>query len=195
VTDKKISIAILASGGGSNARVIMDYFRGHARIEVALIVSNKADAGVLGVAREGGITTYILQRHEFVHTEVLLDELREKAIDFVVLAGFLWLIPPYLVKAYEGRIVNIHPALLPKYGGKGMHGHHVHAAVHAAGEPESGMTIHFVNEQYDAGAIIHQATVALTPDDTPDTIAKKVLALEHAHYAPVIEQTINAIWR
>jgi phosphoribosylglycinamide formyltransferase 1 len=185
------NIAIFASGGGSNARKIIEYFADSESIKVALVVSNKADAGVLEIGRGAGISTSTITRRELQESEVILNVLRENKIDFIVLAGFLLLVPAYLVRAYEGRIVNIHPALLPKYGGKGMHGDHVHEAVHAAGERVSGMTVHYVNEVYDSGAIIFQAECALEPTDTPMDIARKVLALEHAHYAPVIEHVIN----
>ena len=183
-------IAIFASGTGSNARKIIEYFQDHDNIEVSLIVSNKSKAGVLDLARTHGLPHLILQRQDFYHTENILKEFTIYPIDFVVLAGFLWLIPPYLVKAFPQRIVNIHPALLPAYGGKGMYGHHVHQAVWEAKEPESGMTIHYVNEHYDEGSIIFQARCSLDPSDAPEDIARKVLALEHRHYAEVIEKTL-----
>lgn len=183
-------IAIFASGTGSNARKIIEYFQNKADITVALVLSNKANAPVLDMARDHGIDTLTLTRKEFYETERLLSQLREYPIDFIVLAGFLWLIPPYLVKAFTRRMVNIHPALLPKYGGKGMYGHYVHEAVKQAAEKESGMTIHFVNEVYDDGDIIFQASCRLQPDDDPDRIAKRVLRLEHEHFAPVVEQLI-----
>ncbi|PHN03245.1 phosphoribosylglycinamide formyltransferase [Flavilitoribacter nigricans] len=183
-------IAIFASGTGSNARKIIEYFKNKTDITVSLVLSNKANAPVLDMARDHGIDTLTLTRKEFYETEHLLAQLHQHAIDFIVLAGFLWLVPSYLVRAYPQKIVNIHPALLPKYGGKGMYGHWVHEAVKAAAEPESGMTIHFVNEAYDEGAIIFQSSCRLDPEDDPETIAKKVLRLEHEHFAPVIEQLI-----
>jgi phosphoribosylglycinamide formyltransferase-1 len=184
-------IAIFASGTGSNARQLIEYFQGHAAIEVDLVVSNKARAPVLAMAADHGVDTLVISRHDFYETEKLLATLRGRGIGFIVLAGFLWLIPSYLVKAYAGRMVNIHPALLPAYGGKGMYGMHVHRAVKAAGEPESGITIHWVNEHYDEGDIIFQARCELDPDDEPEDIARKVQQLEHRHFAPVVEQLLT----
>jgi phosphoribosylglycinamide formyltransferase 1 len=187
----KKRIAIFASGGGSNAQKIAQYFTNHPRVEVALVVSNKADAGVLDIAKNMGIETYVIpSKAEYLETENLLQELYIHQIDFIVLAGYLWLIPAYLVDAFEGRIVNIHPALLPKYGGKGMHGMHVHQAVVAAGEKESGITIHLVDKVYDNGKILFQAKVAIEPTDTPADVQKKVLALEHANFAQVVESVV-----
>jgi phosphoribosylglycinamide formyltransferase 1 len=184
-------IAIFASGSGSNARQIMAHFAASEQVQVALVVTNKANAGVLDIARSYGVPTRVITRAELYDSEVLLIELRAQSIDFIALAGFLWLMPAYLVRAYERRIVNIHPALLPRYGGRGMYGHHVHQAVHAAGERQSGISIHWVNEHYDEGDIIFQATCDLAPDDTPDDIARKVLAVEHAHFARVIERLLT----
>lgn len=190
----KKRIAIFASGSGTNAQKIAEYFKNHPTIEVALVVSNKADAGVLTIAKNMGIDTYVIpSKKEFTDTETLLQELYINQIDFVVLAGFLWLIPGYLVDAYPGRIVNIHPALLPKYGGKGMHGMHVHQAVVAAGEKESGITIHFVDKVYDNGEHLFQATVPIDPTDTPAQVQQKVLALEHANFPQVIEKVVNSL--
>lgn len=190
----KKRIAIFASGGGSNAQKIAEYFKNHPTIEVGLIVSNKADAGVLGIAQNMGIDTYIIpSKKEFTDTESLLQELYINQIDFIVLAGFLWLVPGYLVNAYPGRIVNIHPALLPKYGGKGMHGMHVHRSVVAAGEKESGITIHLVDKVYDNGEHLFQAKVPIEPADTPEVVQQKVLVLEHANFAQVIEKVINSL--
>lgn len=183
-------IAIFASGTGSNARKIVEYFQNKPDIGVKLVLSNKAAAPVLEMARDHGIDTLTLTRKSFYESECLLDQLQEYQIDFIVLAGFLWLVPPYLVKAYPKKVVNIHPALLPKYGGKGMYGHWVHEAVKQAGETESGMTVHYVNEAYDEGDVIFQARCRIVPEDNPETIAKKVLLLEHEHFAPVIEQLI-----
>lgn len=184
-------IAIFASGTGSNARKIVEHLEGSNNIEVSLIVSNKAKAGVLDLAKAHQIPYLVLNRQDFYHTENILKEFTINQIGFIVLAGFLWLIPNYLVKAYSGRIVNIHPALLPAYGGKGMYGMNVHRAVWEAREKESGMTIHFVNEQYDEGQIIFQAKCAISSKDSPEDIAKKVLQLEHRHYPEVIEKTIT----
>lgn len=184
-------LAIFASGAGSNARKIIEHFAASELARVALVVSNKSDAGVLAIAAEHGIPTHIIHRASFYQSEELLDVLRAHGIDFIVFAGFLWLAPPYLVKAYPSRIVNIHPALLPKYGGKGMYGMHVHEAVRAAGEAESGITIHYVNEQYDAGDIIFQTSCDLSPADSAADIAHKVQALEHRHFPAVVERLLR----
>lgn len=186
----KHRLAIFASGTGSNARVFVDYFDNHPRVEVSLIVSNKADAPVLEMARQRNIDTLLLQRSAFYGSEDLLDELHHRNISFIVLAGFLWLVPAYLVKAFAGRMVNIHPALLPAYGGKGMYGMHVHTAVKAAAEKETGITIHWVNEHYDEGDVIFQKSCPLEDSDQPADIARKVLQLEHQYYTAVVEQLL-----
>jgi len=185
------TIAIFASGTGSNATKIMAYFKDHDNIRVGLIVSNKSTAGVLEAAKKYEVPSLVINRGYFYETEDLLTDLAAHAVDFIVLAGFLWLIPSYLVHHFEQGIVNIHPALLPKYGGKGMYGKHVHQAVWTAKERESGMTIHYVNEHYDEGNIVFQAKCAITPEDKPTDIAKNVLKLEHQHYAKVIEQLLS----
>lgn len=181
-------IAIFASGTGSNARKIIDYFAGHPQVEVALVLSNKATAPVLDMATSYGISTEVVSRDSFYETENVLKTVAD--IDLLVLAGFLWLIPGYLIRHFPKQIINIHPALLPKYGGKGMYGKYVHQAVKAAGDMESGITIHYVNEAYDEGAVIFQASCELETDDTAEQIAQKVLALEHSHFAPVLEQLL-----
>ena len=188
---KPVKIAVFASGGGSNARKIMEHFRNSDAGQVALVVCNKKNAGVIGIADSFGIPVQLIDRELFYETEALLDLMRQYDIGFIALAGFLWLMPPYLVKAYPGKIVNIHPALLPKYGGKGMYGMHVHEAVKAAGDKESGPTIHFVNEHYDEGNIIFQASCPIDPEDSPESIAHKVLELEHRHYPTVIEALLR----
>lgn len=191
------NIAIFVSGTGSNARVMIDHFQNSGAnnadldFKVAIVVSNSKAAGALVMAAEKNIPTLTLDRSAFRKSEELLITLKEFEIDFIVLAGFLWLIPPYLVRAFPERIVNIHPALLPKYGGKGMYGMNVHRAVKTAGETESGITIHYVNEHYDEGAIIFQAATALEPTDTPHDIAAKVLRLEHANYSRVVEKILT----
>ena len=185
-------IAIFASGTGSNAEKIIAYFRENIQIKVSLVVSNKPDAKVLAIAVENGVPTLVIHRTSFYSSKDLLNELQAQNIDLVVLAGFLWLTPKYLVEAYPNAIINIHPALLPKYGGKGMYGHHVHEAVKAANETESGITIHYVNENYDEGAPIFQAKCPLSTHDSPTDIAKKVLALEHHHLPRVIESLLTA---
>ena len=180
------NIAIFASGGGSNAQKIMEHFQYDETVNIALVISNKRDAGVLKIAESLGIETLIIDRIMFYDSESLMEVLRSKNVDLIVLAGFLWLVPAWLVKAYPKRILNIHPALLPKYGGKGMYGMHVHNAVKAAGESETGITIHFVNEHYDEGDIVFQASCSVDDQDSAHDIASKVLALEHAHFAEII---------
>lgn len=187
------NIAILASGAGSNAQKILDYFSDRMDIAVRLIVSNKQEAGVLNIAKVASIDTFIVTRDSFYSTTDLLVELDKRNIDFIVLAGFLWLIPPYLIQHYPDRIINIHPALLPKYGGKGMYGHFVHEAVHLAKETHSGITIHYVNEKYDEGSIVFQERCEILPSDQPEDIAKKVQVLEHSHYPTVIDQLVSSL--
>lgn len=188
------NIAIFASGSGTNAEAIMNHFAASSCARVALLLSNRADAYALKRAERFGVPTAVFSREEFRDPQGRVAALlREHQIGFIVLAGFLWLVPDYLTGAYAGRIVNIHPALLPKFGGKGMYGEHVHQAVIAAGETESGITIHLVNEQYDSGDTLFQATVPVTPADTPDTLAAKIHVLEHRHFPTVIEQTIQKL--
>lgn len=186
-------IALLASGGGSNADNILHYLQGHPHIHVALIACNKPDAGAFLIARKHKVSSLLLTRHAFYHSTHFLDTLHDLNIDLVVLAGFLWKVPPALVQAFPQRIVNIHPALLPKFGGKGMYGHHVHQAVKAAGETKSGITIHWVNEQYDEGAIVFQAITELSPEDTSASIERKVRALEAEHFPRIVEKLALAI--
>jgi phosphoribosylglycinamide formyltransferase 1 len=185
-----VHIAIFASGAGSNALKLMEHFKQHAHIKISLLVSNKPGAGALHHASNHGISTLVIEKERFFRGDTYLPELESAGIDFIVLAGFLWKIPSALIKAYPQRIVNIHPALLPKYGGKGMYGQHVHAAVIAAGETESGITIHFVDEQYDHGATIFQAMCTVEKTDTPDALAAKIHALEHKHFSSVVEQVV-----
>ena len=157
-------------------------------VKVALIVCNNPGAGVLKIADKENIPALVIEKEKFFRGNAYADELKEKHIDFIVLAGFLWKIPSALIKAYPNRIINIHPALLPKYGGKGMYGNNVHAAVIAAGEKESGITIHYVDEHYDNGDIIFQAKCPVLPGDTPDSLAQRIHKLEHEHYPKVIEE-------
>ncbi|MEM6395875.1 MAG: phosphoribosylglycinamide formyltransferase [Bacteroidota bacterium] len=183
---------MFVSGTGSNARKIIERFKDHPHISVALLVSNKSKAPALLMAAEHDVPTLVVNRSRFYdHTDFTLGELERFEIDFIVLAGFLWLIPAYLVEAFPNKIVNIHPALLPKYGGKGMYGMHVHRAVVEAGESESGMTIHYVNEHYDEGNIVFQARTGIDPGDTPEQVAQKVLKLEHEHYGSVVERLLS----
>lgn len=189
--DKIKRIAIFGSGGGSNAQAIIDHFENHEQIEVGLIVSNKKDAFILERGKKHDIPTVLRTKKDFKSSEKILEILDEQNIDLIVLAGFLLLIPAYLVKAYPNQIINIHPALLPKFGGKGMYGMNVHRAVAEAKEIKSGPTIHYVNEKFDEGEIIAQFKVALENEDTPESIAKKVLQLEHKHYPEVIEDLLT----
>jgi len=186
-----IHIAIFASGAGSNARKIIEHFeKKDLPIKVSLIVCNVPGAGVIEIAKEKAIPTLMINKADFASTGYV-ESLHNSEIQFIVLAGFLWKVPEVLVKAYPKAIINIHPALLPKYGGKGMYGSRVHEAVIAAGEKESGITIHWVNEHYDEGAIIYQASCPIDAGDTPATLAHKIHALEHAHFAPTIEQLLS----
>lgn len=193
---RMIQIAVFASGAGSNAQKIIEHFNvnnsPHAR--VAMVVCNKAGAGVLQVAHNAGLPSLLIERERFFRGDGYVPELKARNISFVVLAGFLWKVPQTLIDAFPRRIVNIHPALLPKWGGKGMYGAYVHQAVIDAGEGESGITIHFVDEHYDHGDVIFQATCPVTPNDTPDTLAQKVHVLEHRHYPAVIEEVIVKSW-
>jgi phosphoribosylglycinamide formyltransferase-1 len=180
------SLIIFASGRGSNAQAIIDYFRQTGKATVSLIVSNKADAGVLDIARKEMIPFLIVDRESFKET-LLIEQLQEYKPSLIVLAGFLWKIPDALVQAFPDKIINIHPALLPNYGGKGMYGHHVHNAVVAARDAESGITIHYVNEVYDSGNIIVQARCKVHSDDTAGSLAERIHHLEHYYFPRTIE--------
>ena len=185
------NIAIFASGSGSNAQKIMDYFQGSADIRVKYLLSNNKEAYALERAKKMGIETKIFNRKDFRESDEVVKFLLNNEVSWIVLAGFLWMIPENLIKAFPCRIVNIHPALLPLYGGKGMYGIHVHTAVHKAGDKESGISIHLVNEKYDEGEIVFQTKCMLDKNDTPESIAEKVLKLEHEHYPKVIESLIE----
>lgn len=188
---KPAAIAIFASGAGSNAARIIQHFDGHKLGSISLVVSDKADAGVLEIARKSNINTLIINKKQLDNGEEILDNLAKHKIQWIVLAGFLQMIPPALVRAYPNRILNIHPALLPKYGGKGMYGMHVHRAVLANKEQESGITIHFVDDHYDHGETVFQASCPVSETDSPETLAKKVQSLEHAHFPRVIEEILQ----
>jgi len=183
-------IAIFASGSGSNAEAIARYFADRTEAEVSLILTNNPEAGVIQRARRLHIPAVVFSKKMLYESERVVALLLNQQVDLVVLAGFMMLVPENLIRAFPQRIVNIHPALLPQYGGKGMYGHFVHEAVVAAGEAQSGITIHYVNEVYDEGEIIFQATCALLPTDTPDDVARKVQALEHEHYPRVVGQLV-----
>jgi phosphoribosylglycinamide formyltransferase-1 len=186
-------IAILASGAGSNAARIIEHFDKHPTIKVSLIASNKPDAGVLSIALAAGIPTVIIEKERFFHGDGYVGVFQEYQIDFIVLAGFLWKIPSTLVQAFRGRMVNIHPALLPKYGGKGMYGKFVHEAVVASGEKSSGITIHFVDDIYEHGQLFFQDSVELAPGETPESLAARIHELEHRHFPRVIEEVVTSV--
>ena len=185
------NITIFASGAGSNAREIIRYFDRHPSIRVVLIVCNKPGAGVLSVAQDAGVPTLLIEKERFFKGDGYVPELREAKTDLIVLAGFLWKIPPAVVAAFPQFIINIHPALLPLYGGKGMYGAHVHESVIKDGQKQSGITIHYVDNEYDHGQKIFQAFCDVEPGDTPETLAAKVHKLEHEHFPQVIEQLLR----
>jgi phosphoribosylglycinamide formyltransferase-1 len=181
------NIAIFASGSGTNAQAISEYLLKQKKNYVKVILSNKPNAFVLERSKRLGIPCVVFNREQFYNTSYVIDILKQYNINWVILAGFLWLIPDNLLQNYPNKIVNIHPALLPKYGGKGMFGMKVHEAVVANGEAESGITIHYVNEEYDKGASIFQAKCKITPTDTPDEVAKKIHELEYEHFPRIVE--------
>ena len=184
-------IAVFVSGNGSNFENITRYLEGNDKAEVALLVSNKADAFALKRAENLGVESVVWTKSDFADEQRTLRMLSERNISFIVLAGFLLMVPAYLIRHFNRRMVNIHPSLLPKYGGKGMYGNHVHEAVKAAGETETGITIHYVSEVCDGGDIIRQEKTALTPNDTPDDIAMKVHALEKEYFPQTILEIIE----
>ncbi len=186
-------IAIFASGSGSNAEHIGQYFADRPGAEVSLILTNNPTAGVIARARRLHIPVVVFDKKTFVDSHRITDLLQRQQIDLIVLAGFLMLVPAELIRAFPRRIINIHPALLPKYGGPGMYGAHVHEAVAVAGEVESGITIHYVDERYDEGEIIYQSTCALEAGDDPVEIARKVLQLEHAHFPRVVGEVVGGL--
>lgn len=183
-------IAVFASGTGSNAARIIDRFRAHSSIHVTLIVCNNPRAGVLKIAANENIPALIIEKERFFRGDTYIKELKENKIDLIVLAGFLWKLPELLIKEFSGKIVNIHPALLPNYGGKGMYGSAVHEAVIAAKEKESGITIHYVDELYDHGKIIFQEKCPVMENDSADSLAQRIHKLEHEHYPKVIEELL-----
>lgn len=187
------NIAIFASGSGTNAENIIRYFSGNKEIATPVVLCNKSDAGVLERAARLGVATEVFTASQMRTPGFMLRLLERYSTDYIVLAGFLLLMPAEVIEAYRGRIVNIHPALLPSYGGKGMYGDRVHEAVIAAGEKRSGITIHHVTENYDEGDEIFQAFVDITPDDTPHTLASKIHELEYEHFPVVIEREIEKL--
>lgn len=186
-----IRLALFASGAGSNVYNIIEYFKKNKGVEIVAVLSNNPEAGALNHAQNAGIETLIFSRQEFFNTDKVLNFLREKMVDNIILAGFLWKIPENMIIEYPNKIINVHPALLPKYGGKGMYGSNVHKAVVAAKEKESGITIHQVNENYDEGAIIAQYTCSLDTDETSETLAKKIHILEKEYFPETIEKFIH----
>lgn len=188
---RKKRIAIFASGSGTNAERIMSHFQEHEYFDVRIVLSNKSDAYVLERAARFGVETYVFDRDIFFNSNTIPDFLVKLKIDLVVLAGFLWLIPPDLIRSFPNRIINIHPALLPKYGGKGMYGRYVHEAVIANGEKESGISIHYVNEVYDDGKTIFQGKCEVKSEDTPESLAQRIHHLEYEHYPKVIENLLE----
>ena len=191
ITVKKI--AILASGSGSNAENIANYFAGSDYAEVSFIIANNPNAFVLERAKRLGIEAAVVTKAEFMEADGIIAMLQERGIDFIVLAGFLLLVPQKLIQAYPGKIVNIHPALLPKHGGKGMYGDNVHKAVVASGDTESGITIHLIDEHYDKGTTFFQAKCPVLPTDTYEDVAAKVHALEYEHFPHVIEEILRTL--
>ncbi|WP_304235441.1 phosphoribosylglycinamide formyltransferase [Jiulongibacter sediminis] len=189
----KKRIAIFASGSGSNAETITRYFEKNDNVIVSLFLTNNAEAGVIKRGKRLGVPTVVFSKKNFSERDDVVKILENLHIDFVVLAGFLWLIPESLIKAYPNKIINIHPALLPKYGGKGMWGHFVHEAVVENKEKESGITIHFVNEHYDEGEVIFQASCEVTSSDTPEDVARKVQVLEHEHFPRIVEEILQKL--
>lgn len=185
-----VKIAIFCSGSGSNAQKIIEYFQEHKSAEVVLLLSNNKNAYALERAKSLGVPTRVFDKAQFSQSQTIVNELKELGVNWIILAGFLWLVPENLIEAYPNSIVNIHPALLPSYGGKGMYGMYVHEAVVKAKEKESGISIHMVNKEYDKGTIVFQAKCFLTDEDTAETLAKKIQALEHEHFPKVIDALI-----
>lgn len=188
-----MNVAIFVSGNGTNCENIIKHFADSDRVRIALVVSNKTDAFALERAKRHGVAAVVVDKERLNDEAVMADLLSRYAIDFIVLAGFLLMVPRFLIEHYRRRIVNIHPALLPKYGGKGMYGHHVHEAVCANHETETGITIHYVSDVCDGGEIIFQAKTAIDPNDTPADVADKVHRLEMSHYPQVIEDLLSRI--
>lgn len=188
-----LKLAVFASGAGSNAEKLIQYFKDSELAKVGLVVCNKPGAGVLAIAEKEGVPTLLIEKEQFFRGDGYVPFLQNQGIDFIILAGFLWKIPQTLINAYPRRIVNIHPALLPKFGGKGMYGQYVHEAVLNAGEMESGITIHYVDEHYDNGDIIFQTACPILPGDKPGDIAQRIHLLEHAHYPRVVEELIGKL--
>ena len=186
----KKKLAVFASGGGSNTLNILGYFRNKNIAEITVLISNKKSAGILSNSQVSHVPKKVISRSEFYETDSVTKYLIQNHIDLIILAGFLWKIPDSLIKAFPNKIINIHPALLPKFGGKGMYGMHVHRAVFESGDVKSGMTIHYINERYDEGEMIFQATCDIADAGSPEEVASRVLRLEHKYYPQIIEQVL-----
>lgn len=191
MNDKKINIAIFASGSGSNAQAIIEYFASNKQVEITCIYSNNASAYALTRAKIFGVGTFVFSKKDFYHSTEVLEHLKNNNVDLIVLAGFMWLVPESFIGKFT--IMNIHPALLPGYGGKGMYGHFVHEAVIKNREKKSGITIHYVNSEYDKGSIILQKTCPVLEDDTPALLANKIHELEHKYYPQTISEVVKKL--
>jgi len=188
--EKNVNLAIFASGSGTNAENIIKYFKDHGYIRVIRVYCNNPQAYVINRGKPYEIPVTLFGKEDFVENGLVHQKLKEELIDYIILAGFLWKIPDFLIQQFSGRILNIHPALLPKYGGKGMYGERVHQAVLAAGEMESGISIHRVDEAYDHGEIVFQFKCPVLPEDTPETLANRIHKLEYEYYPKIIEEVI-----
>ncbi len=186
-------IAILASGSGTNAENLIRFFRTHPSGRVVIVLTNRPGAGVIQRSEALHVETVVFNREQFYESDEVIDHLKEREIDLVILAGFLWLVPSSLIQAFSGRIINIHPALLPCYGGKGMYGSKVHEAVVASGDTESGITIHYVNQEYDEGNIVFQAKCEVRKGDTPEILADRIHQLEYEHFPVVVEKLLDQL--
>lgn len=187
------NVAIFVSGSGTNCESVIKHFQSSDSVKVSLVLSNRADAYALVRASALGVPSVVMPKRDFMDEEKLMPMLRQFGIDFIVLAGFLLVVPDFLIGAYPRRIINLHPALLPKFGGKGMYGHHVHEAVKAAGETETGMTVHYVSPEVDGGEIIARFSTPISPEDTPEDIAAKEHILEMEHFADVVETVLDTV--
>lgn len=185
------NIIIFASGRGSNAENLMRYFNGHLKARIRMVVTNKAEAEVVKKAEKFGVPVLVLDKNDFYQSDKYVQLFKLLPADLIVLAGFLWMVPENLIKAFPDRIINLHPSLLPKYGGKGMYGDHVHKAVMESKETQSGITIHYVNEEYDKGAIIHQAQCDILPEDTIEQLKEKIHCLEQEHLPLAVEKILS----
>ncbi len=188
-----INVAIFVSGSGTNCEALIRHFQESKDVNIALVLSNKADAYALVRAQNLGVKTVVMPKKEFMREDMLMPLMKENSIDFIVLAGFLLVVPDFLIKAYPRRMINLHPALLPKFGGIGMYGHHVHEAVKAAGETETGMTVHYVCNKVDGGEIIAQFSTPILPEDGPDDIAAKEHVLEMKHFPEVVDKVLKGL--